>query len=139
MKSDSYLFSQRLTRRDFLASSAGATAALALPTLTPAAETRTPVRLGSGYHTYELVEGWGQLPSGMSYGFGCGVVIDAQDRVYVTSRSANPCVAIFARDGTLLETWSNNLAEKVGQNTAQVEDTAQRPKKSQERPEDFKQ
>jgi peptidylamidoglycolate lyase len=26
---------------------------------------------------------------------GCGIIVDARDRVYVTSRSTNPCVAIF--------------------------------------------
>ena len=40
---------------------------------------------------------WGRLPDGMTYGFGCAVVVDGQDRVYVTSRSESPCVAVFDR------------------------------------------
>ena len=74
-----------------------------------AADSGTPVRLGSGANTYEAVEGWGQLPAGMSYGYGCGIVVDSKDRVYVTSRSTSPCVAIFDRDGKLLETWQTRF------------------------------
>ena len=123
MKTQDYLFSQRLTRRDFLALGATATAALALPGV-GRAETKAPVRIGSGYHTYELVEDWGKLPEGMNYGFGCGVIVDSKDRVYVTSRSNQPCVAIFDRDGALLETWSKDFAEKINLSPAQVVDTA---------------
>ena len=79
---------------------------------------------GTGYHTYEAVEGWGQLPAGMKYGFGCGVIVDSKDRVIVTSRSTNPCVAIFDKHGKLLETWSNEFAENVNLTTEQVKDTA---------------
>src|ERR1041385_1591796 len=119
-----YLFPHRLTRRDFFKLGAAAAAGLALPTSGLADEKKEPVRLGAGAHTYELVEGWGQLPAGMKYGFGCGVVVDSQDRVYVTSRSTNPCVAVFDPDGKLLETWSNEFADKVGYTIGQVADTA---------------
>jgi hypothetical protein len=125
MHTNKYLFPNRLTRRDFLKVSGVAAAGLAAPSLGLAVdEPKAPVRLSSGAHTYELVEGWGQLPPGMKYGFGCGVVVDSQDRVYVTSRSSNPCVVIFDRDGKLLETWSNDFADKVGYTTGQVADTA---------------
>src|SRR4051794_38084941 len=110
MKANEYIFPHRLTRRDFLKMAGVATASLALPWLGRAAEKKEPVRIGSGYHTYELVEGWGDLPAGMKYGFGCGVIVDSKDRVYVTSRSADPCVAIFDRKGKLLETWSSDFA-----------------------------
>ena len=49
-------------------------------------EKKTPVLLGSGYHTYTVDEDRGKLPAGMNYGFGCGVIVDANDRIYVTSR-----------------------------------------------------
>jgi len=124
MQSNEYIFPKRLTRRDFLTTSAAAVAGLAAPNLSFAKEKKTPVRIGSGYHTYEAVEDWGKLPAGMSYGFGCGIIVDGKDRVYVTSRSSNPCVAIFDRKGKLLETWSNDFAEKVGYTTEQVKATA---------------
>src|ERR1041385_2553662 len=114
MQTSEYLFPHRLTRRDFLKCTIAAAAGLSVPALTHAAETKSPTCIGSGAHTYEFVQEWGRLPEGMKYGFGCGVVVDSKDRVYITSRSANPCVAVFDRDGKLIETWSNDFAEKVG-------------------------
>ena len=137
MHTNEYLFPCRLARREFLKAAGTAAGSLSttlglasvggLCTLTGC--TSTPpappgTRLGSGYHTYESVDGWGTLPAGLSYGFGCSVVVDGRDRVYVTSRSANPCVAIFDRRGVLLETWSQQFADSVGLSTAQVKDTA---------------
>jgi DNA-binding beta-propeller fold protein YncE len=121
-----YLFPHRLTRRDFLrwTGNAGLAAGLA-NTGAPAAGAEAPVTIGSGKHTYTLDEQWGKLPQGMHYGYGCAVVVDARDRVYVTSRSANPCVAIFDKDGQLLETWGQEFATKVGfTNPDQVTATA---------------
>ena len=124
MKTNEFIFPRRLTRRDFMKMAGVASAALALPGLGRAADSSAPVRIGSGYHTYESVPGWGELPAGMKYGFGCGVIVDSKDRVYVTTRSESPCVTIFDRDGKLLESWSNDFAEKVGYSTAQVKATA---------------
>ncbi|MEY2429061.1 MAG: hypothetical protein QOJ40_1946 [Verrucomicrobiota bacterium] len=124
MQTNEYLFSNRVNRRDFLKLTGAAAAGLSVPGLSSAEEGKLPVRIGSGAHTYEAVENWGQLPAGMKYGFGCGVVVDSRDRVYVTSRSSNPCVAIFDRHGKLLETWSNDFADKVGYTVEQVKDTA---------------
>lgn len=124
MHTNKYLFPNRITRREFMQAGALAAAGLATTGLSRAADASNPGRIGAGYHTYEEVENWGALPGGMKYGFGCGVVLDGQDRVYVTSRSTNPCVAIFDRDGNLLETWSTEFAERVGFTTQQVKDTA---------------
>src|SRR5579871_5690187 len=122
-----YLFPVRLTRRDFF-KTAGATAAAAaaVPALGLADEPKAnaPVTIGSGKWTYTLDPDWGKLPAGMSYGLGCALVVDSQDRIFVTSRSASPCVAIFDKDGKLLETWSNEFAQGVGMNTNQVVATA---------------
>src|SRR3954470_15522087 len=111
--SDQYLF----TRRTFLQTAAAATAGLALGT-----QARAAVTFGEGKWTYTLDEHWGTLPAGMKYGLGCALVVDSRDRVFVTSRSANPCVAIFDHDGKLLETWNNEFTEKVGFNTDQYKD-----------------
>jgi peptidylamidoglycolate lyase len=126
---DRLLFPRKLSRRDFLGQNAAATAGLAATTLPAAAvaqatATAAPVTLGSGPWTYTLDETWGRLPEGMAYGFGCAVVVDGQDRVYVTSRSESPCVAVFDRDGKLLETWSKDFADKVHYTTGQVKATA---------------
>ena len=124
MHTSEYLFPHRLTRRDFLKLSGGAAVGLTLPALGQANDAKPAGRIGTAAHTYEAVEGWGALPAGMKYGFGCGVVVDSKDRVYVTSRSSNPGVAVFDRDGKLLETWSNEFADKVGYTIDQVKDTA---------------
>jgi peptidylamidoglycolate lyase len=125
MNANDYLFPHRLTRRDFLKMGSAAAVGVALPTAVASAdEAKTPIKLGSGAHTYEPVDGWGQLPAGMKYGFGCGVVVDSKDRVFVTSRSTNPCVCIFDRDGKLLETWGQDFADNVGYSIGQVKDTA---------------
>jgi len=121
-----YLFPHRLARRDFIKMGALTAACLACSNALDACaqDKKEPVRIGSGRWTYTLDENWGKLPEGMKYGFGCGIVVDSKDRVYVTSRSTNPCVAVFDRDGKLLETWSNDFAGKVGLSTDQVKDTA---------------
>lgn len=116
--SDQYLFPVRHTRRDFLKSAAAGAAVVsgvAFSLTSAAAESDSkPVVIGEGQYRYTLDPHWGTLPEGMKYGFGCAVVVDSRDRVYVTSRSASPCVAIFGRDGQLLETWGQEFAAGVG-------------------------
>jgi DNA-binding beta-propeller fold protein YncE len=115
----------RLSRRDFLVSAGGAAVGLALASGRGASgQSAPPARMGAGSHAYELEADWGRLPAGMKYGFGCGVVVDARDRVFVTSRSTFPTVAIFDAEGQLLETWSDDFGQKVGYTAAQVADTA---------------
>ena len=53
---------------------------------------------GSGSHTYEVQEGWGQLPEGWKFGWIPAVAVDSQDRIYVYSRSERPMV-VFDREG----------------------------------------
>ena len=125
MHTDStHLFPHRLTRRDFLKMSAASAAALAAPSLASAGDA-DPVKFGTGAWTYTLDRSWGKLPDGMKFGLGCGIVVDSRDRVIVTSRSGNPCVAIFGADGKLEETWSDDFAKSVGlENAGEVAGTA---------------
>ncbi len=127
MPQNEHLFPRRLTRRDFLATTGLAMTGLAVPGCASSklSSDRPPIRIGSGYHTYTLDEHWGTLPAGMKFGYGCGIIVDRKDRIYVTSRSSNPCVAIFDRKGQLLETWGNDFAERVNLTPPQVVDTAQ--------------
>ena len=124
MHTNDYLFPHRLTRRDFFKMTGVATTAVAaagVVTSAAAAEKdgagKAPVRIGSGQWTYEADLNWGKLPAGMKYGHGCGVVVDGQDRIYVTSRSGHPAVAVFNPAGELLETWGNDFADKIGYST----------------------
>lgn len=128
MHTNDHLFPARLSRRDFLAAASTASVAVVSGSILSGCASRDrkppPPSIGSGYHTYESVNDWGRLPAGMSYGFGCGIVVDGRDHVYVTSRSTNPCVAIFDSHGRLLETWSNDFGDKIGLSTGRVKDTA---------------
>ncbi len=101
-----------MTRREFLTRTGAAIAGLAVAGMASASEEKkaAPVRIGSGYYTYELVEGWGQLPPGMHYGWGCGVVVDARDRVYVHTRSQQ-AVVVFDRHGKILTDWGAEFAQ----------------------------
>ena len=108
-------------RRQFLATSA--VAALS-PSLLMAESSAKPVEFGADKMKFTLDPKWGQLSEGMGYGFGCAIVVDSKDRIFVTSRSAKPCVAIFDASGKLLETWSQDFAEKIGYTTQQVAATA---------------
>jgi peptidylamidoglycolate lyase len=123
MPTNEYLFPHRLTRRDFITTTATALAGLAAA---PAAlaQKQAAVIIGTGDHRYEVDQNWGTLPPGMKYGLGCGIIVDSKDRIFVTSRSTHPCVAIFDRNGKLLETWSDEFADKVGFTTEQVKETA---------------
>lgn len=116
MSADQYLF----TRRQFVGASA---AALTFATGAHAADS-PQVKLGAGSARFVLDPAWGRLPPGMTYGFGCAIVVDAKDRIWVTSRSTNPCVAIFDPSGKLLETWTRELSERIGYTAEQIKDTA---------------
>src|SRR5437762_2501795 len=102
MNTNECLFPLRLTRRDFIKRAGAVAAGLAATAVpAPAAETKSPACIGSGAYTYELVEDWGQLPAGMRFGLGCGVVVDSKDRVYVTSRWTSPTDVAVAANGDI--------------------------------------
>jgi streptogramin lyase len=59
---------------------------------------------GQGKFRYELVDRWAKLPEGESFMDVGGVCVDAQDRVYVLSRSTYP-ITVFDREGAILTRW----------------------------------
>lgn len=65
---------------------------------------------GSGKYTYEVVAGWGKLPSGWHFGWIPAVGCDSKDNVYVYSRSEHPLV-IFDRDGNFLDVWGEDVLQ----------------------------
>mgnify|MGYP006165903311 CR=1 FL=1 len=112
MLSNEYLFPVRKTRRDFLAAGAAFTLATSGLLALDKDESKNSLKL-------EVDPTWGKLPSGMKFGLGCAVVVDGKDRIIVTSRSTNPCVAIFDIKGTLLETWDKDISSRIGYDQAQ--------------------
>jgi len=66
------------------------------------------VRFGSDDLSYEVVEGWGELPKKWEFGHVIGVAGDSQDRVYVFNRGEHP-VVVFDRDGRFLRSWGEGV------------------------------
>lgn len=58
--------------------------------------------------SYELVEGWEQIPAGLSHPDVAGVATDSQDRVYVFGRN-DPPVIVYDRDGRFIRSWGDGL------------------------------
>jgi peptidylamidoglycolate lyase len=101
----------RYSRRDFLRDAGMTVAGVSVAAVAEVqAQGKEPVKIGSGYFTYELVEGWGVLPPDVKFGQGCGVVVDSKDNVYVHSRSKNS-VIIFDKKGKYLSNWGADFAE----------------------------
>ncbi len=63
--------------------------------------------VGTGKHTYELVEDWGKLPEGWTLGQ-TGIVTDARDRVYLFNRSEHPLI-VLDRDGVFFSSWGEGI------------------------------
>jgi DNA-binding beta-propeller fold protein YncE len=67
---------------------------------------------GQGKFRYELVDRWAKLPEGESFMDVGGVCVDAQDRVYVLSRSAYP-ISVFDREGTIVTRWGKGHFQRA--------------------------
>ena len=82
--------------------------------------------VGTGEYTYEVVENWGRLPAGWTFGMVTGVAVDSRDRVYVVQRKADgpeatmapdlighrsrpntPSVVVFDLEGNYLGSWDH--------------------------------
>ena len=60
------------------------------------------IRIEAGDRQYELVEGWGTLPAGWTWGQVAGVACDSRDRVHVYARTDHPYM-VFDRSGNLVD------------------------------------
>ena len=58
--------------------------------------------------TYEVVEGWGELPEGWTFTQVAGVAVDSYDNVYVFNRSPHPII-VFDREGKFLNSWGEGI------------------------------
>jgi DNA-binding beta-propeller fold protein YncE len=71
--------------------------------------------VGSGEFQYKVVEDWGRGPTGRDdFGEAITLAVDSRDRVYVLSRSPQPRVFCFDRDGNLLTSWGEHVFVVVG-------------------------
>ena len=55
-------------------------------------------------YDYELVQSWGTLPDGMTFGTVSSVAADSQNRVYVYQRK-DPPIVVLDSDGDYLNSW----------------------------------
>ena len=61
-----------------------------------------------GDRKYELVEGWGELPEGWTWGQTAGVGVDSEDNVHVFTRTGHPYM-IFDKSGKLVDHWGEGI------------------------------
>ena len=66
------------------------------------------VILGSGEHTYRVLDDWAKLPDGWVFGDVSAVGVDKQDRVYAFNRGPHP-MCVFDRDGNFLKSWGEDI------------------------------
>jgi DNA-binding beta-propeller fold protein YncE len=59
---------------------------------------------GTSALTYQVVEGWEQLPAGYEHRDVAGVAVDAEDRVYLICRGDHPIIA-YDRNGKFQGSW----------------------------------
>jgi hypothetical protein len=108
----------KFSRREFC-TLAGSTALAALATKQASAQTATAktrtgepmMKTGNGEWTYEVVQGWGRLPSGTEFGGTHGAIAtDRAGRVYVSTQSETG-ILVYGADGTLLKTIAHEYPE----------------------------
>jgi hypothetical protein len=54
--------------------------------------------------SYEVVEGWEQLPAGWEHRDVAGVAVDAESRVYLICRGEHPII-VYDRQGNFIRSW----------------------------------
>jgi len=63
--------------------------------------------VGKGQYEYEVIEKWGSLPSGWSFGPVSAIAADSHDRIYAFQRK-DPPVLVFDREGNYLNAWGSS-------------------------------
>jgi DNA-binding beta-propeller fold protein YncE len=72
----------------------------------------SPFRVGEGDIRFELVAGWLQIPAGWDYRDVAGIATDAEDRVYLYTRSEHK-VCVHDRDGRFVASWGSGFIERA--------------------------
>lgn len=62
--------------------------------------------VGTGRYSYDVIDRWGRLPDGMTFGPVSDIAVDSQDHVFVFQRK-DPPVLIFEPNGTFLGSWGD--------------------------------
>ena len=80
------------------------------------------VQLGAEQYTYEIAEGWGNLPDGWKFKEVAAVGVDANDNVYAFNRGEHP-VIVFDKDGNFLRSWGEGVFPRAHGITMNPDDT----------------
>ncbi|HEU0149396.1 MAG TPA: peptidyl-alpha-hydroxyglycine alpha-amidating lyase family protein, partial [Bradyrhizobium sp.] len=68
--------------------------------------------LGSGDHSYRVVQDWAKLPTGFALTDVASVGVDSKDNVYAFNRGAHPMM-VFDRDGNFLRSFGEGLFSRA--------------------------
>src|SRR5579859_6912303 len=103
----------KLNRRNFMSVAGIAAGAPAISATAAAHDLASPptVLTGNGEWTYQVVPGWGTLPSGTTFGGTHGAIAqDKAGQIYVSTQSTTG-VLVYDRDGVLIRTIANAYPE----------------------------
>ncbi len=67
------------------------------------------VTLGNGDFRYEVVEGWEQLPEGVTLRETPGVAVNSRDEVFLLTRNTDYPVMVFDRQGSFLRSFGRGV------------------------------
>ena len=70
------------------------------------------MKVGTGSHTYELVENFAKLPDGETFGLISRVTTDSRNRLYVFQRKY-PAVLVFGHEGAFLHSWGSGQFKRA--------------------------
>jgi DNA-binding beta-propeller fold protein YncE len=68
--------------------------------------------LGSGEHSYRVVQNWARLPDGWALTDVASVGVDSKDNLYAFNRGAHPMM-VFDRDGNFLRSFGEGLFKRA--------------------------
>jgi hypothetical protein len=103
--------SSRITRRQFLATTA---VALAAPNLLTAQKSEKQLVVGSGEHRYEVLHNWAQLPEKYSWQTTHNVAVDREGLLYVIHEGRenlkeHPSIFVFDAKGKFVRAFGNQF------------------------------
>ena len=104
-----------VNRREFLAKSAAATAAIvAAPAVLTAAKTDKPLIVGEGEHRYEVQHNWPELPSQYHWQTTHNVAVDKSGNLYVIHEGRanlkdHPSIFVFDANGKFIRAFGNQF------------------------------
>lgn len=104
----------RVSRRQFLASAAGAAAALGVPNLLTAKKTDSRPIVGEGDYRFEVIHHWPQLPDSFRWQTTHNVAIDGEGLVYIiheghADKPDHPAIFVFDSSGRYIRSFGQQF------------------------------